>query len=149
MAEFLSRCTIKIGTTEYPLSFSNLKIRTVPRLDGAPSFITDISGKRRTNYRTCEFYLDGEFSFPEHGYQWDEWTAFASAILAHTISSTDRIDLSLDVPYSASSEITDIIIIIDEDLLNHNFEDSIRLRPSSLKFKEVNPRTSHPAWYTS
>lgn len=143
--EYNTRCCVKVGGTVYPIPVSQLTIRMVPRLDGGPSFVTDISGVRRSNFKNRQHYLDTELSWAELGMQANEYYELVNALYNNIGVAGQDIYFCATYPYNVAYAIQSIPEISNE-LLALVWNDQMREEPGSMKFYGVNPTDSIPAW---
>lgn len=136
--EYNTECCIRIGDSIYPLPVDEMTIRTEFRLDGAPSFVTDISGKRISNWPTGQVYFDTQLSWGELG---DEAERYESAIqaLLYAVKNEIDIDFCPKTEFNEDDAILGVIPVLDNNLIRSFWSGQIRMRPGQLQLLKVDP----------
>lgn len=136
--EYNTECCLRIGSIIYPIPVTTLIIKTVPRLDGAPPIVTDISGIRIANWPSGQVYHDAELSWGELGDEWQRYLDLFRALLL-AVKNNLQIDFCPTYPFIESESIIGVVPEINDEMMSSTWIENIRHRPGSIKLFKAEP----------
>lgn len=138
-------CSVRIGSQTFKLPVSTVTIRAIPRLDGGSPVVVDISGRRRSNFKTRQYWTDAELTWQEIGdVDWPAFRSFMSAL--YIASESTVINFCPKFPYDSNTIIPDVIVEWGDDVAPMMWSDQMRSMPAHLIFRQKNPSSSPVHW---